>query len=311
MAGGKSVVSKMARERITHRMLGGAAIVGTLIVLVLIATGVARHPEGLGGSGRALLLTDVGLLLACGVAAAWVWRQRDPRSGAALRVGAVTGVLLGAVAVANHSIELFAPAQGRIAQFVLGAGPVLLMIGLFAATGSAARERTRSVTLGALAGVWCAVVALLMLLSFAFASNLVFEALAESRLQEAFAASGMSDPGAFLVKNSLEAGSEHLVRMPALALLLSILGGVANAVVTGRSRRITFALASVTPLMFVLGAFALWYASSLERAARPPFVIVGALAAAVALSAIHPIWSALRRVAHKGKAPGLIPGPSF
>jgi hypothetical protein len=149
--------------------------------------------------------------------------------------------------------------------------------------------------LGALAGEWCALVALLILLSFAFASNLAFEARAELRLQGAFDASGMSDPGAFLVKNSLAAASEHLVRMPALALLLSFMGGLANASMTGRSRSVAILFAWLAPLMLATGSVALWYANSLERAARPPFVMTGALLAAGALSGVHPIWSALRR----------------
>ena len=39
----------------------------------------------------------------------------------------------------------------------------------------------------------------------------------------------MSDPGAFVVRNSLEAASEILVRVPIAALVLSFLGSVSNA----------------------------------------------------------------------------------
>jgi xanthine/uracil permease len=141
-------------------------------------------------------------------------------------------------------------------------------------------------------------VALLIMLAFAFSSNLAFESRAESRLHEALAASGMSDPGAFLVKSSLEAASEALVRMPALALFLSCIGCFANAWIT-RARSTALAVAWLTPLMFVTGTAALWHASSLERAARPPFVVAGVLLAGVALSGAHPIWSVPRRAARR------------
>ncbi len=72
-----------------------------------------------------------------------------------------------------------------------------------------------------IAGMSCAVVSTLIALCAAFGLNLAFEARAESRLHQAFAASGMDDPGAFLVRTMLVAASEALVRMPAFALVLS------------------------------------------------------------------------------------------
>jgi len=152
-----------------------------------------------------------------------------------------------------------------------------------------------SFTLAVIAGVWCAMVAMLILLCFAFSFNLAFEARVELQLYWAFAASGMNDPGAFVVKNSLEAASEGLVRMPAFAMFTSLAGALANAWISRRSRTAVLAAASVTPLMVVTGVAALSYANSLERAARPPFVMAGVLLASIAISFGHPIWSLLRR----------------
>ena len=44
-----------------------------------------------------------------------------------------------------------------------------------------------------------------------------------------------------------------------------------------------------------VGAAALVHADSLERAARPPFVMTGVALAGLAPCGAHPIWSALRR----------------
>jgi hypothetical protein len=138
-------------------------------------------------------------------------------------------------------------------------------------------------------------VATLILISVALVLDVVFEARAELPLKESFAASGLSDPGAFLERNSLKAASEGLVRMPVLALVLSLIGALANAWISQRSRIAALAGVWIAPLFLVVGASALWYADSLVRSARPPFVIAGVLLAGVALSAAHPISSALRR----------------
>jgi hypothetical protein len=107
----------------------------------------------------------------------------------------------------------------------------------------------------------------------------------------------MNDPGAFLIRNTLEAASEGLVRMPIFAVFLSFIGAATSAWSNVQSQRTTFAAACLLPIMFVAGAVALWHANSLQRGARPPFVMAGISLASVALCSVHAIWSALRRQA--------------
>ena len=286
-----SSVTRKAKQIERHSTAGGAVVLGVALAVPLIAVGIARHPASIQGAGRSPLLMNVVLLLGYGLAGVWVWYQRRADVRIALRGGTLPALVLGMVLVANHVIESFVPDR----PFALVIIPVLLMLALFGAAGSAAWERTRSFTLAVIAGVWCAIVAMLILLCFAFSFNLAFEARVELQLHEAFAASGMNDPSAFVVKNSLEAASEGLVRMPAFAMFLSFVGALASAWISKRSRAAVLAAASITPLMLVTGVAALSYANSIERAARPPFVMPGVLLASVALSLGHPIWSALRR----------------
>jgi hypothetical protein len=234
---------------------------------------------------------DVVLLLAYGIAGVWVWNQRRPEVNLSIRIGARLGVLLGLVHVANHAIESYVPHR----PFVLIISPVFLMLALFGAAGSMAWERTRSLGLAVIAGVWCAIIGMLILICVVFSASLAFEGRAELQMHEAFAASGMDDPGAYLVRNGLEAASEGLVRMPIFAVFLSFIGAITNAWISGASRRTALLAACLTPFMFVLGAAALVHADSLERAARPPFVMAGVALAGLALCGAHPIWSALRR----------------
>jgi hypothetical protein len=277
------------RSRRQH-MLASATVLGVLAVLLLIAAGVARHPASVQGAGSGLLRMDVALLLAYGIAGVWVWYRRRPAVGLSIRVGAQFGVLLGAVHVANHALELFVSHRA----FVLVISPVFLMLALFGAAGSTAWERTRSLSLAMIAGAWCAMVGMLITVCVVSGANLAFEGSAARQMHEAFAASGMHDPGAFLVRNTLEAASEGLVRMPIFAMFLSFIGAITNAWISSASQRTALA-ACLTPFMFAVGAAALVHADALERAARPPFVMAGVALASLALSSAHPIWSALRR----------------
>jgi len=272
-------------------LLASTTVFGVLVVLSLIAIGVARHPASVQGSGKSLLRMDIALLLLYGIAGVWAWYQRRPEMNHSLRIGVRLGVLLGAVHVANHAIEFYVPHRA----FVLVIIPVFLMLTLFGAAGSMAWECNRSFGLAVIAGVWCAMTGILITICVVLSISLGFERSAELHLQEAFVASGMHDPGAFLIRNTLEAASEGLVRMPIFAAALSFIGAITNGWISGAARRIALLAACLMPFMLVIGAAALVRADSLERAARPPFVMAGVALTGLALCGAHPLWSALRR----------------
>jgi hypothetical protein len=274
---------------------GIVAILGTGFVLSLFALGVSRHPESVKNNGASLLVMDIVLVLLFGGAGLWVVRQRNPKVNASLKVGAFVGFVLGLTHMVHHVAEFFTPLHGRTALFLLGAGHMLLIFALFCLAGSAAWERTDSIGLSMVAGVWTAMLSVLIVIAFGLSSNLLFESRALLRLDEAFLASGMSDPGAFVVRNALEAASEALLRFPILALMLSFAGGLANAWMSRRPRRTVLIAAWSMPFVFAAAALLLWYADSLQRAARPPFIMTGLLLAALSLIGAHSVWSALRR----------------
>ena len=279
-----------------HRS-GIVAIFGAALVLSLFALGITRHPESVKDNGTSLLVMDIVLVLLFGGAGVWVVRQRNPKVNISLTVGAVVGFVLGITHVAHHLIEFFEPPGGRTAIFLLGAGHMLVIFALLCVAGSAAWERTHLIGLAMVAGVWSAVLSVLILIAFGLSANLLFESRALLRLQEAFLASGMSDPGAFIVRNALEAASEALVRFPIMALVLSFAGGLANAWFSRRARRTVLIAAWLMPFAFATAVLSLWYADALVRAARPPFIMTGLILAAVSLCSAHSVWSALRRAA--------------
>jgi hypothetical protein len=236
-------------------------------------------------------LDDLGLLVLYGLAGMIVWKQSSPRAITTAMVGAQIGLFVGAVQIANHLIEAFVPTR----SFVLVISPVLLTLALLGTAGAAACERTRSLVLAVISGACCAIVAELITLCFAISFNLLFAERVDWQLREAFAASGMIDRADFRVRNILEASSEILVRMPLFAICLAFAGAIIQAWMSPESRRaLLLAARFLAPFVFALGASALWHADSIERAARPPFVLSGVLLTGVALCAAYPIWSVLR-----------------
>lgn len=274
-----------------QHILGSGIILGTIFALSLIATGVMQHRVSAQESGVGLLWTDVGFLMVYGVAGILVWNQRSSGAVAAAMVGAQTGLVVGAVGITNHLIEAFVPAR----PFILVISPVLVTLALLGVAGALAWERTRSLISAVIGGVCCGIVATLISLCFAISFNLLFAARVDRQLREAFAGSGMLDQAAFRVRNILEASSEILLRMPLLALCFAVAGAVIHAWMSRQSRRALILAAGIlTPFLFAIGVTALWHANSIERAARPPFVLSGVVLSGVALCAAYPVWSAFR-----------------
>ena len=271
-------------------LLEQAPVLGVLIVIALVSICVIQHPSSLQGYGNHLLWIDVSMLVAYGIAASWLRYHAEARTRTTIRMGTLAGLLLGAILVGNHLIEVFTASRG----FATVIAPVFLSIALLAITGSMTNERTGSTLHCVTAGLWCAMVGNVVLLGSGLLLDLVDGKRIEQWLKYAFLASGMSDPLAFVVKNTLEAASEALIRMPLMALLVSLLGASAHAFLTRRSRGARNIVVFGAPVIFLAGAAALWYANSIARAARPPFVLAGLLLASLSLSAAHPIWSVLR-----------------
>ncbi|HVH86583.1 MAG TPA: hypothetical protein VM912_07645, partial [Terriglobales bacterium] len=278
-------VAQMHRQQ----LLGSGIILGTILVLALVATGVTLHRASAQGSGIGLLWTDAALLVVYGFAGIIVWKQRSASAITAAMVGAQIGLVVGAVQIANHLIEAFVPTR----PFLLVISPVLLTLALLGTAGAAAWERTGSLVLAVISGVCCAVVATLITLCFAISFNLLFALRVDWQLREAFAASGMIDRAGFRVRNILQASSEILLRMPLLAICLASAGAIIQAWMSRESRcALVLAARFLAPFVFALGTAALWHANAIERAGRPPFVLSGVLLTGIALSAAYPIWSA-------------------
>ena len=62
-----------------------------------------------------------------------------------------------------------------------------------------------------------------------------------------------------------------------------------------RKRSTAYTVGWLLPLAFVVGTISLFYADSLERTARPPFILIGLVLAGLSLAVAPSVWSAPRR----------------
>ena len=284
----------MEQEELKHQSMivyrsGIAGILFAVLVLSLFVIGVTLHPESIGDTGSSLLIMDIIIVLIMGFAGVWVVRQRNSKVNISLSIGAIAGFVLGIINIAHHFAEFFTPISGRTGLFILGAGHMLLIAAILCIAGSAAQERTDSIVLAVAAGLWAAMLSVLILIAFGLSSNLLFESHAILQMQGSFLGSRMRDSGAFIIRNALESASEGLLRLPVMGLILSTAGGLTNKWMSHRTHRAAIIIAWFIPFLFALGVLLLWHAESLERAARPPFIMFGLLFTGISLTGVYPV----------------------
>ena len=170
-----------------------------------------------------------------------------------------------------------------------------LMIVLFGAAASVAFRLTGSLPLAALAAVWCAIVGTVITCAFGFATDLAFLPRLVHNLSPAFARSGLDDPRAFVVRNTIESASAHLLMAPIVAAVVGLLAGTATAGLRSARREVAIALAGLVVVQLGLSVAAIRHGLTLERPRRPPYIMTGMLLGALTLVAAYPVLAAACR----------------
>jgi hypothetical protein len=200
-------------------LLAGTAAIGVLTVFT-----VTRYPGTLHDPAAPVYLVLLGVVLAGYVGAAgWGLRRR--------LVGQAGGVLLGLVAGALWSIEIWAggPAMlGHATEKIVGGTFALLAVGVTVAAGVGVggrrRDRGAAVRAGLFAGLTSGVVVFLAGTVMTLAS--LHTLGTRTDYQQQFAGSHAADMATFLVGDILAAVTAHLV----INLLLGLLGGGIGAI---------------------------------------------------------------------------------
>jgi hypothetical protein len=212
--------------------------------------------------------------------------------------GAKFGGVITLVAIIGHSLEQFANLQPPFPA-ILGVSMWGVMFLLFGGAGSTTYRKTSSLGLGILASVSSAFVTTIGTIVFAFSVGLMFMAHMERFLAPAFALSGMTDPSAFVVRNMFDSAFARLFVAPIAALIVAIASGMACAILRSARRQTAMLLGFLNVVLLGAGIASLQWASSMERPARPPFIMFGLCALGVTLASVYPVIVAIR-------SPGLV-----
>jgi hypothetical protein len=277
-------------------LLGGAALAFTLILW-----GALRFPASL-APGAASALGSSALLLGYAIAAEWARRTAVKGVRKALATGARVGLLLGLLAVINHSVEVFSGLRAPVPA-ILGVSNWAFMFFGFAAAGAMTYQEVSSAQLSIVASVWSGLVSAITGVLYALVVGHLFMPRMRLVLSGAFAASGMTDVNAFVVRNMFDGAVTHLLVAPILA---AVVGAGSVCVCVGLrplARRTLAIVGSLDVLLCIAGIWSIIFASSLQRSERPPFIMAGLSALCVSLTAASPITMAIRRRSRRSLSP--------
>jgi hypothetical protein len=269
--------------------LSGASLAG----LVLLGYETLRFPDSLGRGGFTQAVVTGAALLAYLLTSRYATRLSSAAGRGALRSGAGAGLVLGTAGVLGHTLEVFATLHPPIPA-LLGVGMWGLMFLVLGGISAETYRREESIALGILSSVWGALISAVTAVVFAFLVGLLFMARMQQVLAGAFALSGMTEGRAFVIRNMLDGASSHLLIAPAVAVLAGSASVTTSYFLKSVRRRTAAALAACALTALVGGVTSLRFASSLERSARPPFVLLGLLGLGVGLTSAGPLLAAIR-----------------
>jgi len=261
-----------------------------MVIFALMLYGVLRYPASLSQGGLLSFLATASALLAYGGAALWARRQSSDSMQIALGQGVKIGILLGVAAVLNHTFEIFATLDSSLST-IFGVSMWGLMFLSFGVAGSATYHLVGSLQLAVISSIWGALISTVVILLYGYLIGLLFMPHIQQILQGAFAQSGMTDLQAFVIQNTLDSGSSHVLLAPFMAGIFGFAGAILGFV----HRGIAMALGVFELLLVGAGLAAIRFASSLNRPDRPPYIMFGLLALGLTMACAHSILTAIRQ----------------
>ena len=267
-------------------------LIVAVIAIAIILYGAACFPSSVTDGGLAAFIAAVVPLLVYFSVGMWA-RRGSARIQAALRIGTVAGLSMAAVGVLYHTVEISTSLPASVGA-VLGAGMWGAMFLTFGIACSATFFKEKSIGLGVLSSAWCGMMYAAVLVACALAIAFTFMPHMERILAPLCTTSGMQDPQAFVVRHEIGAAGEHLFIVPAIASFVGLVSGVACLLLVSIRRQAALVISIVAMVVFGAGVASIRFATSLERAHRPPFVVFGLVALAVTLACAHPLLIAVR-----------------
>ncbi len=91
------------------------------------------------------------------------------------------------------------------------------------------------------------------------------------------------------MRNLFDAASSHLLIAPAVAAIAGLFGAVMSSLLRSLSRKSRVIFGCVGLMLLSAGIASIRFASSLDRAQRPPYILFGLLALGVSLASAAPL----------------------
>lgn len=192
----------------------------------------------------------------------------------AVAVGAKYGLLLGGVQVINHSLEVFANLQPPLPA-IRGVAMWAVVFLVCGAASSIAYSRTHTVPLGIAASILAAVCGAAILVVYAIAV-------------------GVAGREPLSSQAIVSTGGMHLGGSVLVGFAIGLMSGSTAAALRRASRATAMGAVVGLVLLLAAGLSAIAHSTGLERSARPPFIMFGLPAVAIALAVAAPAFKALR-----------------
>jgi len=256
-----------------------------LAAILLLGYATWSFPSSLANGGALRAAVSAGALLAYCIAFVRFRRSRSLSVQPAIEIGRRAGAALGAAAVAGHALEVFAGLRPPVPA-ILGVAVWGLMFLLLGAAAAETCRRERSIVMGIVSSIWGALTSASLTVAFALSVGLVFMSRMEKLLRVAPAG---------VVRNMLDGAMSHLLLAPVVAVAAAVASGMAYSVVKSVSSRTAVGLSIAAILMSVGGLVSLRFASTLQRSARPPYVMLGVIALGIGLTSAAALHAASRR----------------
>jgi hypothetical protein len=250
-----------------------------------------RFPASLSHGGWFSAVATCAALFTYAAASGWVRRTTWVEVSSALTYGAKIGVLIAIFAVINHTAEVFLNFPPPIPA-ILGVTMWGLMFFAFGAASSVTYQNTASMVPSVIASLWSALVSAVATVLYGYVIGLMFMSRMEVVLSGGLAAAG-TDAEA-VIRNIFDGAFAHLVLAPVVAVGAGAAAVVACSTLRLFARRTVVILAYVDVLILMTGLFAIRVASSLARAARPPFITFGLAALCLSLVSAYPLATTIR-----------------
>jgi hypothetical protein len=263
---------------------------------VLLIWSAWRFQESL-SNGLFIFIGAVAALIAYWAVTEWVRRASSYALQPAMSSGVKIGSLIGVLAIISHVVEVFSRLRAAVPA-ILGVGMWGVMFLGFGSASSMSYSRIRSMGPSLFASVWSALLSSSATVFFALAVGLSFMTRMQVVLAGEFAASGMRDSPAAVVRNLFDGAFMHLVAAPLLSVVVGAASLLILSLLRKTSRRTLLILGSLDVLLLGGAILSIHHASSLLRSSRPPFIMAGLLALCLSLASAYPLGVSIRRRPH-------------